>query len=531
MRSLWVLVAFAALAAIFSRVAVAAEEKQTPQSGDPEKDATFELREVSAFQTGRNPYVMVLGQRAECVAEPDTQVKVYPKLRSKRPLYGKVKFGVDWTNPKAGTEYRFVIDESGEKPAVPNPAEGKPADKKSAKTSALLQSLASSLLGGAGATAPPQTETKPIQAPITYDRLYFDANRDLDLTNDPVVLPRKDPPAGADPFGARAKQTVVYDDLAIPFDYGPGLGVRPFRVMPRLNIQESEGKDYSALFFVAPLARQGRVRIGSREFDALLAQPHTISGRYDGAGVEMTLATVGSSKPLDSWWGSERVGAMRRVHGKYYTASVTPFGDKLTVQPYRGDFGRFRLAPGKRDLKKLSIDGSLYSETSAVAVGETDGLLRLVAPGTVECSIPVGDYFPAYLRIEYGRLQIRLSSNYHSDGRPRDMERPRIYAVRVRKDKPFVLDFSNQPEVMFATPAKDQTLKPGDTLRVAAVLTDPGLDTMIRGLNDTGRKQKEVYKLADGEERTQERPLSLDPKVTITNASGKRVAEGRMPFG
>jgi hypothetical protein len=222
---------------------------------------------------------------------------------------------------------------------------------------------------------------------------------------------------------------------------------------------------------------------------------------------------------------------MHRIDGKHYTASVTPTGERLTVGPYRGDFGLLRLGPGKRDIKKLSIDGSLYSETSAVAVGETDGLLRLVAPGTAECRLPVGDYLPALLRIEYGRLSLRLSNNYHSDGKPRDMERRRVYAIQIRKDKPFVLDFSNKPEVMFATPAKDQTLKPGDTLRVAAVLTDPGLDIMIRNLDDTGRKQKEVYKLADGKEHSYERPLSLDPKVTITNSSGKQVAEGKMPFG
>jgi hypothetical protein len=111
------------------------------------------------------------------------------------------------------------------------------------------------------------------------------------------------------------------------------------------------------------------------------------------------------------------------------------------------------------------------------------------------------------------------------------MERRRVYAIQIRKDKPFVLDFSNKPEVVFASPAKDQTLKPGDTMRVAAVLTDPGLDIMIRGVNDTGRKQKEVYKLAEGKEHSYERPLALDPKVTITNSSGKQVAEGKMPFG
>ena len=40
----------------------------------------------------------------------------------------------------------------------------------------------------------------------------------------------------------------------------------------------------------------------------------------------------------------------------------------------------------------------------------------------------------------------------------------------------FVLDFSNQPEVLFASPAKDLRVKPGDTLEVKAVLVDPKLN-------------------------------------------------------
>ena len=88
---------------------------------------------------------------------------------------------------------------------------------------------------------------------------------------------------------------------------------------------------------------------------------------------------------------------MRRVNGKYYTTSTTPVGDKLTVKRYQGDFGTLKLAAGKRDLKRLSMTGSLRSETSAVAVGEPANRGRANAEPTAECSIPVGDYLPAYL--------------------------------------------------------------------------------------------------------------------------------------
>ncbi len=81
---------------------------------------------------------------------------------------------------------------------------------------------------------------------------------------------------------------------------------------------------------------------------------------------------------------------------------------------------------------------------------------------------------------------------------------------------------------MFASPAPEQRVKPGDTLMVMAVLVDPKLDIMIRRLEDTSRKQT---KDALGNALGYERNLSLDPTVIITRANGEKVAEGVMPFG
>ena len=63
---------------------------------------------------------------------------------------------------------------------------------------------------------------------------------------------------------------------------------------------------------------------------------------------------------------------------------------------------------------------------------------------------------------------------------------------------------------------------------VMAVLVDPKLDIMIRGLDDTSRKQT---KDADGKPLGYTRNLPLDPTVIITRAGGEKVAEGVMPFG
>ncbi len=104
--------------------------------------------------------------------------------------------------------------------------------------------------------------------------------------------------------------------------------------------------------------------------------------------------------------------------------------------------------------------------------------------------------------------------------------------MQIGKDKPFVLDFSNKPDVMFASPAKESVYKPGDEVEVKAVLIDPVLDIMIRGLTDTRQKVKEDRQGDPaGKKGTSEQDKSLDPVVTITDSAGKNVAEGTMPFG
>jgi len=64
---------------------------------------------------------------------------------------------------------------------------------------------------------------------------------------------------------------------------------------------------------------------------------------------------------------------------------------------------------------------------------------------------------------------------------------------------------------------------------VKAILTDPNLDIMIRDLEDTTRKHREIG--PDGKPRRYETLVSLDPNVVITRADGQKVAEGVMPFG
>jgi len=217
--------------------------------------------------------------------------------------------------------------------------------------------------------------------------------------------------------------------------------------------------------------------------------------------------------------------AIHKIGQTHYRFSATPSGDKLTVQPYDGDFGIFEIGAGGRDILVINVRGSLSSRDSDVDVGSKlkDGWPQPVR----SCLIPVGDYLPSSLDIEYGPLRISVSQNYHSDGKPLDMAaRPKVHSVNIRKDDPYILDLSNEPEVMFALPIRGQRVKLGQELTVKAVLTDPELDIMIRDL----RIMMDAYD-SNGRRLSHQKLHSLDPQVVITRADGEKVAEGVMPFG
>ncbi|MCX6925973.1 MAG: hypothetical protein NT154_22615 [Verrucomicrobia bacterium] len=442
-------------------------------------DESFKLREVSAFDSGPEGGQdgFLRGQAGECQDQPFDQVKAYPAFASIKPIYGSIHFFRDRRQPGTAQIIYFALDESR----------------------------------GIGKG---------------YDRLYFDANGDLDLRNDPVLQPQRNPPEKARVNYGGIKAQVIFDFLAVNFDFGPA-GMRPVQLMPRLTITASDKDEYKQMTFVRTRLYRGNIKIGGEPYEVRLGNQYTISGRLDAPGTTLLLSPKNRPGNRTGWWGGDSLLAAHKVKGLFYTFSASPTGDQLTVHPYRGELGTFEVGPGGRKLDKMTITGSLDGEQRAVAVG---GEVADSSPKAAQsCQLPVGDYRPNFISIQYGRLHINASHNYHADGKPMGWsERAAVYAVAIRKDKPFALDFSNKPDVMFASPSKDKRVKLGESLEVKAVLVDPKLDMMIRNLDDTTRKQT---KGADGQPINYQRSLSLDPQVIITRANGEKVAEGVMPFG
>lgn len=491
--------------------------------GDKEKteELVFNLDEISTFEIdeqllGR----FVRGQFGNCSEQSVADVRAYPAFKSGKPFYGSVRFAGEYGNKNSGIQYHFALDEST----------------------------------GTGKG---------------YDRLYFDLNRDLDLTNDTPLTPLQNPPDGAIRDYKTIRQQVCFNYLDVNFDFGSD-GRRPLEIMPRLTISES---GYTSLSFVTTTARKGKIRIAGQRFNILLGHNYLVGGWFDRPSTALLLIPEDDKSRRPSWWGADQLRAIHKIGETYYRFSATPSGDKLIVRPYNGDFGTFRIGSGWRLILNKNVSGSLISKDAALAVGK--GLERDWPKPTRSCSLPVGDYLPAMLNITLGPLRIIVSDNYHSDGKPRDKSgRPPVYGIKIRKNKPFVLDFSNKPDVIFASPPADHRLKPGDKLDVKAVLVDPELDIMIRGLEaklsyaDSTLlvKLSILVLIIPGilwlllprlRRRYRFLPilsalgavvlvaclialsaigpkLSYDkiiPRVLITRANGEKVAEGAMPFG
>lgn len=269
---------------------------------------------------------------------------------------------------------------------------------------------------------------------------------------------------------------------------------------------------------------RGELDIEDKQFAILLPAGETQFGE------SMALYEKAAGK-LPYWWGADELKSVHTINGKYYEFAVLDNRTKFAASPYAGPTGLLKVGKHNRRVETATFNGSVESERYAAAVGPVneDGWSQ---PCT-ECEIPVGDYRPAIMNVNYDNLSISISFNYHRDAQGRERsDRPELYGFSVREDTPYVLDFSNDPVVVFQTPAPNENrFKVGDEINFAAVLVDPELDIMIRGLRDTAVDVEKEYTDAAGNKQTYTTQKSLDPAVTVTRADGEVVAEGVMPFG
>jgi hypothetical protein len=231
------------------------------------------------------------------------------------------------------------------------------------------------------------------------------------------------------------------------------------------------------------------------------------------------------------WWGSWSLHSYQKIGDKFFEFMLIEDGKKIAARPYTGPVGIIMVGKGGRELEKVEFNGSVHQKESIAA---PIGIVKEYWTGPVtECTIPMGDYTAYLMKVTYDNLSIDISNNYHTNAQGQSGGKETVYGMQVRQDKPYVLDFSNEPMVVFdQPPASQTTFSRGQEIVFAAVLIDPKLDIMIRGLDDTSVKVDKEYKDAEGKVvQTVKEDKSLDPNVVIARADGEVVAKGVMPFG
>jgi len=457
-----------------------------------QEDAVFQMREESTLDGGRLisdyfRYGVVTLQGAPCSTTPAANV-VYPKLKSKSPLYGCITLAGLFPGTIVGKGFHFVLDES-----TPPGAKKKDGDQKASKQPA---------------------------APH-YNVLYFDANRDSDLTNDPARRLSKKPASGLFHLGLGREGTRVFDDVEIKPEGDPQPGARATRLLPWLYVQS---RQQAYLVLISTVVRKGVIRIGSQSYEAMLG-----SGGYGSSGALLLKPDGSTGSQSSTRWKKVPLNMLHQADGSFYTISASPNRERVTVSPYRGRYGQFQIGARDRDVENLGAVGALQSkEQLTVSVGKPEYYYTAERPQ--QCRLPVGDYQTSYLTVDFGSVTVRMSANrYDLSGRRTTQP---TYGIAIREDKPFVLDFSGQPTVVFTSPAKDRVYRPGDKVVFKALVLEPSLGSMIRGLYDTTQETgTRTTRNEQGESVSVPRYASLHPSVSITNSSGKEVANGRMPFG
>ena len=213
------------------------------------------------------------------------------------------------------------------------------------------------------------------------------------------------------------------------------------------------------------------------------------------------------------WWGSWSLHSYHKIEDEFIEFMLIENGTKIAARPYQGPLGTIKLGKGGRQLEKVEFNGSVRQKENVAA---PIGTIKEYWTGPVtECTIPVGDYTAYLMKVTYDNLAIDISNNYHTNAQGVDSGTDVVYGMQVREDKPYVLDFSNEPMVVFDQPAAGQTtFSCGQEIKFAAVLIDPKLDIMIRGLDDTSVKVDREYKDRDGNViQTVKVSKSLDPNV------------------
>lgn len=466
-------------------------------------------------------YQMTDHRTAHCQPTPQAGV-VYPKLQSPRPLYGAVPLS------ESADPTPFVLDES-EPVAEPAPQDAAPAQAPPVMVP-MTPGTVPAMVPGAASTVP--------DVKRNYDVLYIDLNGDRDLTNDPPLRVMKDPPPLlASITGNRS--LVVFDPLEFKPTGAQASEAQPVRYVPWLITYQQplapgllRAITQRASLMVTPTTvRTGRIRIAETWYRAALWRPRPgMSGRVL-VKPETNLPNPSGRPPA---WQQVPLGPYQAPSG-FYDIAASPAGDQISVGPYTGPLGELHFDPGARQLDRFGAAGTLQSSsTSHVWMGVPGNYSP--TEWTAAFKLPEGDYRLTYFTLACGDLLASFSPNPNRPQLPTTdpSGQTAAFPIAIRAERPVVMRLGERPTVTFVNPSPqvNQTFQLGQPIVIQALLLDPSLDCIIRGLSSPSQKmQEQTDDAATGQARGQPVYTALVPRVSITNSAGREVARGPMPFG
>ncbi|MBI9019431.1 MAG: hypothetical protein JEZ07_19455 [Phycisphaerae bacterium] len=315
-----------------------------------------------------------------------------------------------------------------------------------------------------------------------YDTLIVDANHDFDLTNDAVLKLVKDSPlAVAPPYGG--EKPIVFDSfkLAIPgAKKGDGLTVWP--------VVRMYSKDVCSVGFVCETAYAGKIKIADKEHDIVLAQIYSITGGFDSTMVSLFF---GDDSPRDGM----PIAYYHSAAGKLWDIIPSATGDTLTVKPLEGAMCQIDFVCG--DKKAQVSNAMLLSDQSRIIDASEftkDGKPLMV---------PAGNYAIVNASVAVGEVTTRLSML---------SSEKMLYPIKATKGKAFAIDFKKPIGGKVTSPAEDNiSISQNGSVNISASFFDDKQGFALGAVSVKGK--------------------TLEPAVKVYDASGKVIAQGKMPFG
>jgi hypothetical protein len=340
------------------------------------------------------------GGQAESAAKFKEIVKKEPKYESDHPFRGVAKFGTQ--------EFAFALDEavpeSEKKKAESEDKKTESEDKDSkskddnAKTddketkSKPAKSLAGSLLS---ALSSPDQEAEAPKQPkaVGYNRLYFDANHNGDLTDDKVIeaaaMPNRGLPANFRQFEF-PRVDVTIDVAGTPVDYA-------FFLTGYVNA--SRDFSYADVRINSAAYREGDITLDGKKRHVVLIDFNS-NGRFDdeykisknitrSGGqlypeqgdmllIDPNQGNMGYTSPYEATSNSYQhyVSKMVDIDGRYYNLKISPAGDKLTLDPASVPLGKITNPNGR-------FNAMIYGD---------NGFLKISGEKDTPISIPEGQW-------------------------------------------------------------------------------------------------------------------------------------------